>query len=45
MIDRLKPYVAYKDHGVPWLGQMPVHWKVRRLKSATILIIGQPPLG
>jgi type I restriction enzyme S subunit len=34
MIDALKPYPAYKDSGVPWLGQVPEHWEVRRLKTA-----------
>ncbi|MBC7084189.1 MAG: restriction endonuclease subunit S [Bacillota bacterium] len=29
-----KPYPAYKDSGVPWLGEVPAHWEVRRLKSA-----------
>lgn len=29
-----KPYPAYKDSGVEWLGQVPAHWEVRRLKSA-----------
>lgn len=24
----LKPYPAYKDSGVPWLGQVPEHWDV-----------------
>ncbi len=28
MIDGLKPYPAYKDSGVPWLGQVPAHWEV-----------------
>jgi len=28
----LHPYQAYKDSGVPWLGQLPAHWEVRRLK-------------
>ncbi len=32
MIDRLKPYPAYKDSGVPWLGQVPEHWEVVPLK-------------
>ena len=32
MITSLKPYPAYKDSGVPWLGPVPVHWVVRRLK-------------
>ena len=33
MIDGLKPYPAYKDSGVPWLGEVPAHWEVRRLGS------------
>ena len=24
----LKPYPAYKDSDVPWLGQVPEHWEV-----------------
>ncbi len=32
MMQDLKPYPAYKDSGVPWLGQVPEHWEVRRLK-------------
>jgi len=27
-----KPYPSYKDSGVEWLGQVPVHWEVRRIK-------------
>jgi type I restriction enzyme S subunit len=34
MIADLKPYPAYKDSGVPWLGEVPEHWEVRRLKSS-----------
>ncbi len=33
MIHNLKPYPAYKDSGVPWLGQVPEHWEVRRTKT------------
>ncbi len=33
MIYGLKPYPAYKDSGVPWLGQVPEHWEVRRTKT------------
>lgn len=32
MIDGLKPYPAMKDSGVPWLGEVPEHWAVRRFK-------------
>ncbi|GAF24976.1 type I restriction-modification system, S subunit [Moorella thermoacetica Y72] len=28
MIRDLKPYPAYKDSGVEWLGQVPEHWEV-----------------
>ena len=31
MAAKLKPYPAYKDSGVPWLGEVPAHWEVRRL--------------
>ncbi len=27
-----KPYPAYKDSGVEWLGQVPEHWQIKRLK-------------
>jgi type I restriction enzyme S subunit len=30
---KLYPYPAYKDSGVDWLGRVPDHWKVERLKS------------
>ena len=28
-----KPYPAYKSSGVVWLGEIPAHWEVKRLKS------------
>ena len=28
----LQSYPAYKDSGVEWLGDVPEHWEVRRLK-------------
>jgi len=28
MIHTLTPYPAYKDSGVPWLGEVPAHWEV-----------------
>ena len=33
MISRLHPYRAYKPSGVPWLGDVPAHWDVRRGKA------------
>ncbi len=32
-----KPYPAYRDSGVGWLGEIPTHWKVLRLKYAADL--------
>lgn len=32
MIEGLKPYAAYKDSGLPWLGSCPSHWALRRTK-------------
>lgn len=29
---RYKPYPAHKDSGVEWLGEIPAHWEVKRLK-------------
>lgn len=32
-----KPYPEYEDSGVEWLGQVPTHWEVRRLKHVARL--------
>ena len=39
MIVNLKPYPAMKDSGVEWLGEVPEHWEVRRLRNALELVI------
>ena len=31
MIADLKPYSEYKDTDLPWLGQVPEHWDIKRL--------------
>lgn len=33
MTHDLKPYPKYKDSGVPWLGKVPEHWEVRKLRN------------
>jgi type I restriction enzyme S subunit len=33
MIEGLKPYPKMKDSGVPWLGQVPEHWTLKRMKT------------
>lgn len=30
---KTKPYSSYKDSGIEWLGEMPTHWEVKRLKN------------
>ena len=38
MTSDIKSYPAYKDSGVEWLGEIPAHWEVSRLKHWTSLI-------
>jgi type I restriction enzyme, S subunit len=35
VIADLNPYAEYKASGLPWLGQVPGHWAVQRLKQCT----------
>ncbi len=30
-------YSAYKDSGIAWLGEIPAHWRIRRLKNISQL--------
>lgn len=39
------PYPAYKPSGVEWIGDIPAHWQMRRLKYSAKLIMGQSPDG
>lgn len=34
---RFMPYPEYKDSGVEWLGEIPEHWEVKRLKHLAAL--------
>ena len=36
-----QPYPAYKDSGVEWLGEVPAHWEVPRVKQATQVMRGK----
>ena len=36
-----QPYPAYKPSGVEWLGQVPEHWEVRRLKTLCSMKSGE----
>lgn len=33
MIHNLNPYPSYKDSGVAWVGGVPEHWEIERLKA------------
>ena len=37
------PYPAYKDSSVEWLGQVPEHWEIRRVKSLSLVKRGASP--
>lgn len=37
MIANLSPYPAYKSSGVDWLGDVPAHWEVRRLRTVAAM--------
>lgn len=34
MVGKYKPYPEYKDSEIEWLGDVPAHWKVCRVKNA-----------
>jgi len=33
VISDLKPYPAYKDSGIVWMGDVPEHWEMRRIRN------------
>ncbi|HXK40035.1 MAG TPA: restriction endonuclease subunit S, partial [Candidatus Paceibacterota bacterium] len=39
---RFKPYPAYKESGVEWLGTIPAHWGVARASELTSIKNGYP---
>ena len=41
MIHNLKPYPAYKDSGVSWLGEVPAHWEVAMVKQNYTIQLGK----
>lgn len=36
-------YPAYKSSHVSWLGDIPINWKVRRIKDVSLLVTGMTP--
>lgn len=46
----MKQYDSYKDSGVEWIGKIPSHWEVCRLKNHSQIVLGKmimstPPKG
>ena len=39
--NRPKPYQAYKDSGIEWLGEIPAHWEFKRLKYLAVLRVSK----
>ena len=37
---RYPVYESYKDSGVEWLGEVPEHWAIARIKHAAVLESG-----
>ncbi len=38
---RFKPYAAYKDSGVEWLGELPIHWEVAPVYARYEVALGK----
>lgn len=38
---RFKPYPAYEDSGVEWLGEIPAHWQVKKWRYCCYVTEGQ----
>ena len=52
-VNGLQPYPAYKPSGVEWLGEVPAHWEVQRLRNTAEMRVsnvdkhareGEPPV-
>jgi type I restriction enzyme S subunit len=42
MIADLKRYAEYKESGLQWLGMIPCHWNLQKLKHLTRFVNGLP---
>lgn len=38
-----KPYPAYKDSGVEWIGRVPEHWQIAPVKAISTILNGATP--
>lgn len=39
----MKQYDDYKDSGLPWLGRVPAHWEVKKVKYVAEIVNGATP--
>lgn len=39
----MEKYDNYKDSGIEWIGEIPEHWEVKKIKHSIDLIMGQSP--
>ena len=44
-LSQFEPYPAYRNSGIKWLGKIPAHWEVTRLKRIAAIQygLGEPP--
>ena len=42
-MSKYKRYEKYKDSGVEWIGEIPEHWEVSKLKYVSSITMGQSP--
>ena len=40
---RFKQYPSYEDSGVEWLGEIPAHWEVKKVKRMCLVRRGASP--
>ncbi|WP_304343988.1 restriction endonuclease subunit S [Chryseobacterium koreense] len=39
----MKQYDTYKDSGIEWIGEIPSHWEVKKIKQLTNTLTGSTP--
>jgi len=42
-MSRYKRYERYKDSGVEWIGEIPEHWEIKKIKYISNITMGQSP--
>lgn len=39
----MKPYLKYEDSGIEWIGEIPEHWEVLKIKRLSVVKRGASP--